>query len=51
MSNLELYRKVCSLKNYLELHELEEVSKKRIEKSVALVNEIFSTLERRKGAR
>ena len=51
MSNLKLYRLVCNLKNYLELHELDEVSSKRIEKSVGLVNEIFQTLERRGAKR
>lgn len=49
MTNLELYRKVCALKNYLELHELDNVSKEKIVNSVALINEVFMTLERRKG--
>lgn len=51
MSNLKLYRLVCNLKNYLELHELDEVSASRIEKSVGLVNQIFETLERRREKR
>lgn len=51
MSNLELYRKVISLKNYLELHELEEVAPKKVEKCIELVNQIFETLERRKVKR
>lgn len=50
MNNLELYRKVTSLKNYLELHELEDVAKIKIEKSISLINEVFSTLERRRSA-
>ena len=51
MTNLELYRKVCTLKSYLEIHELDQVGKERLIKAVSLVNEVFMTLERRKGAR
>ena len=51
MTNLELYRKVSSLKNYLELHELDQVGKERLIKCVGLVNQIFETLERRRGNR
>lgn len=47
-SNLELYRRIISLKQYLELHELDEVSRPKITKSIELVNEIFETLERRR---
>lgn len=51
MTNLALYKQVVALKNFLEINSLEEVSKKRIEKSVSLVNEIFQTLERRRVKR
>lgn len=51
MSNLRLYRLVCNLKSYLEIHEFDEISTKRIEKSVSLVNQIFETLERRRAVK
>ena len=48
MSNLELYRKVCSLKNYLELHDLDSVSQSKLTQSIEYLNMIFEKLERRK---
>lgn len=51
MTNILLYDKINQLKNYLEDHSLDEVSKDSLQKAIYKVNEIFALLERRKEKR
>ena len=49
MTNLALYRKIIVLKNVLEMRDEKgvETSKASLAKSIALVDQIFETIERR----
>lgn len=47
MNNLALYKKVCQLKDYLEVSEFENFNSKQITEATNKINEVFVVLDRR----
>ena len=51
MNNIAIYKQVSKLKDYLEIHEWDNVNGETITKCIYKINEIFALLERRKEKR